>query len=446
MAVERFKHDGKWKIIGSSSGKVQVSDDKLDSESINSVQNKVITEALENKADIVDKLVNAYGIRSEGNVGYYMPNIDVGDSTHTLATKADIISNEALESKATMYNLYAMNDLTAEQLEANVKALESVQNNEVAIYKVYTNDGTYAIADVKLVSGPYLEAYVYVNTPNTTDKQATVTKYTYTFTQAGEYTTSDRQEVIVPSLSKVEEMIEGLPSEGTGSEVKIYKVYQNPQNEDELAANKAAYDASAAGANAIYQMNYILGWITATYVVSLGDICALAFYLTGPDEDDTTVQGSGIRLIINSDGSIYDFAEITIDAPSTEKVEEMISEAKVEIIDNLESENTTAALSANQGRVLSKKIDSEKENIINDIVSNEEVIAATFNDIHTVIKDIKENISKNATKEELQYEIDDLKSKIISNEEVIANALSDLNTKFLDLESRLRDVENNTEQ
>lgn len=282
MAVERFKHDGKWKIIGSSSGKVQIADDKLDSESINSVQNKVITKALENKADIVDKLVNAYGIRSVSNTEYYMPDIGGVNPAHTLATKADIISNEALESKATMYNLYAMDELTPEQVAANEAALVSVQNREVAIYKVYTNDDTYAIADVKLVPGPILEAYVYVNNPDIKSKQATVTKYTYSFDQAGEYTTSDKEEVVVPS----------------------------------------------------------------------------------------------------------------------------------------------------------------KE----DIISNEEVIASAFNNIHIVIKDIKENISKNITKEELQYEIDDLKSKIISNEEVIANALSNLNAKFLDLESRLRDVENTTEQ
>jgi hypothetical protein len=282
MAVERFKHDGEWKIIGSSSSKVQVADDKLDPESINSVQNKVITKALENKADIVDKLVNAYGIRSVSNTEYYMPDIGGVNPAHSLATKADIINSGSSENKATMYNLYAMDELSEERLEANAKALESVQNREVAIYKVYTNDDTYAIADVKIVPGPYLEAYVDVNIPNEESKQATITKYTYTFEPGGYYYTSDKEEVVVP--------------------------------------------------------------------------------------------------------------------------------------------------------------------LKEEIISNEEVIASAFNNIHIVIRDIKESILNNVTKEELQYEIEDLRSKIIANEEVIANALSDLNTKFLDLESRLIDVEKITEQ
>lgn len=247
MAVERFKHDGKWKIIGSSSGKVQIADDKLDSESINSVQNKVITKALENKADIVDKLVNAYGIRSVSNTEYYMPDIGGVNPARTLATKADIISNEALESKATMYNIYAMDDLTAEQLAANETAFEAAQNSEVAVYRVYTNDTSYALADVKIVDGPYLEAYVYVNTPNPTDKQATITRYKYSFNQAGEYLPSDKdvEEVIVPSIAKVNELISSGETGGSsvgGLETRIVYIPSYTSNNTTLTNEEKEYN------------------------------------------------------------------------------------------------------------------------------------------------------------------------------------------------------------
>lgn len=220
--VFKYKEGNEWKVLstgGSSSIEV---DTELSATSENPIANKVVYNMAVNveqaivsmgaeKANTENGLVEGRGFKVTDTEKYYLPGTTIPsdgvENTNILATKAEVLSNEVIDNKATVYNLYAMDDLSEEQLEANVKALESVQNREVAIYKVYTNDDTYAIADVKLVPGPYLEAYVYVNNPDETSNQATITRYIYTFNQAGAYDTSDKEEVIVPSLSKVEEMI-----------------------------------------------------------------------------------------------------------------------------------------------------------------------------------------------------------------------------------------------
>lgn len=517
--VFKYKEGNEWKVLSTGgNGSIEV-DTLLDPTSENPIANKAvyamavsveegfseIDENLSKKANTENGLVEGRGFKVTDTIKYYLPNtagkVEGVENTNILVTKAEVLSNEVIDNKATVYNLYAMDELTAEQLAANEAALVSVQNREVAIYKVYTDDDTYAIADVKIVDGPYLEAYVYVSNPNEESKQATITKYTYTFTQAGEYTTSDKEEIVVPSIAKVNELISsggtggsggGLelrelkmsgsaddnaynletlelikenkvipaikagdstltpithngynhfsllvvemgievcmsftmgedgsitmsedtlapyvlnsPSKvlewltkskaltqvgmhepvyviynallclvdcieagGTGSTravvqfnygsqrfervynattgeeistteiplgggggtaaegVKMYKVYQNPKDADELAANKAAYDAIAAGEDAIYQMNWIIGWITATYALTMMDICGLAFGLTAPADDGSCVQSGNVSLLINSDGSILSFEEKQVYAPSTEKVEEMIA-------------------------------------------------------------------------------------------------------------------------
>lgn len=236
--VFKYKEGNEWKVLSTGgNGSIEV-DTVLDPTSENPIANKAvyamavsveegfseIDENLSKKANTENGLVEGRGFKVSDTKKYYLPGTTIPsdgvENTNILATKAEVLSNEVINSKATVYNLYAMDPLSEEQSEANAKALESVQNREVAIYKVYTNDDTYAIADVKLVPGPYLEAYVYVNNPDTTSKQATITKHTYTFDQAGEYMTGDKQEVIVPSLSKVEDMV-GNSGGTNGLEIRI---------------------------------------------------------------------------------------------------------------------------------------------------------------------------------------------------------------------------------
>jgi hypothetical protein len=391
MAVERFKHDGEWKIIGSSSGKVQVADDKLDPESINSVQNKVITKALENKADIVDKLVNAYGIRSVSNTEYYMPDIGGVNPAHSLATKADIINSGTGGSGGGLELRELKMSGSADDNAYNLETLELMKENKV-LPAVSAGNGI--LVPVTYNSGGEFIVRVVV-------QKGIEAQMTLTMAEDGSFEIYDdiSAPYVLTSPSRVLEWL----------------------TKNDVLASLNSFESA--------------------FVFYEGQFCLIDYYkATTGDATKKAVQfnyGSQRfeRVYNATTGEEISTTEIPLGGGES-----------VEVVDNLESESTTAALSANQGRVLSEKIDSEKENIINNIVSNEEVIASAFNNIHIVIRDIKESISNNVTKEELQYEIEDLRSKIIANEAVIANALSDLNTKFLDLESRLIDVEKITEQ
>lgn len=239
--VFKYKKDNQWNVLSTGGSGNIVVDTALDGTSSNPIANNAVYnlgirieetfedvfEALSEKANTENALVEGRGFKVTDNVKYYLPNTTTStdptvDDSHIIATKADTLSNETLNKKATLYNLYAMDDLTSEQLASNEVVFQAAQNGEVALYRVYTNDTAYALADVKIVDGPYLEAYVYVTTPNTTDKQVTITRYKYSFNQAGEYLPSDEdvEEIVVPSLSKVEDMV-GSSGGNNGLEIRI---------------------------------------------------------------------------------------------------------------------------------------------------------------------------------------------------------------------------------
>jgi hypothetical protein len=378
-----------WQILSTGdTGNITV-DTELKATSENPIANKAvyamavsveegfseIDENLSKKANTENGLVEGRGFKVSDTEKYYLPGTTIPsdgvENTNILATKAEVLSNEVIDSKATVYNLYAMDPLSEEQLEANAKALESVQNREVAIYKVYTNDDTYAIADVKLVPSLYLEAYVYVSNPDTTSKQATITKYTYTFNQAGEYTTSDKQEVVVPSLSKVEEIVVNSGGGGTASEgVKMYQVYLDPANDAEKAVNVEAYNAIKNSEDAVFYYNETVDNTTIrhslTTLMSTDDLVGVQFtYLATvigtSDTDSNGIGEYGIKYslrIINSSGSTTALIKDSEHRlPTVTKVEEMISEASTTSIevDSVMSETSENAVS---NKVIKEYVDN----------------------------------------------------------------------------------------
>ena len=76
------------------------------------------------------------------------------------------------------------------------------------------------------------------------------------------------------------------------------------------------------------------------------------------------------------------------------------------------------------------------QSITNEIVENEEVHAAALNDLNNRISELAENVQgETITKAEFQSVIDSIKAMILANEEVHAAALNDLNTRISILEN-----------
>lgn len=85
---------------------------------------------------------------------------------------------------------------------------------------------------------------------------------------------------------------------------------------------------------------------------------------------------------------------------------------------------------------LAKK--EELDNLANEMVANEEVHAAAYNDLDSRLKDIGSLISGVAvTKEEFQEGLQAITDEIVANEEVIAAALTDLNNRIQAIITRL---------
>ena len=76
------------------------------------------------------------------------------------------------------------------------------------------------------------------------------------------------------------------------------------------------------------------------------------------------------------------------------------------------------------------------QSITNEIVENEEVHAAALNDLNNRISELAENVQgETITKAEFQSVVDSIKAMILANEEVHAAALNDLNTRISILEN-----------
>lgn len=141
---------------------------------------------------------------------------------------------------------------------------------------------------------------------------------------------------------------------GTAAEGgKFYPVYVpsvlmvEELSEEQKAANAQVYQSVVSNEDAVYYLYQTYQGIDmhirimCTGTSNVFGQATLQAYIYGVN------QVTQFAITINSDGSIVDTSgEIPLGGES------------VEVVDNLESESATAALSANQGRVLKEYVDS----------------------------------------------------------------------------------------
>ena len=113
-----------------------------------------------------------------------------------------------------------------------------------------------------------------------------------------------------------------------------------------------------------------------------------------------------------------------------------------EIVDNLESSDPYAALSANQGRVLDEKIDSTKEEL-------NDKIDATKSELEQDIADAKEELNNRITQVEtdLNQKIDDTKQELTEDLEEAKTELNNkIDTTKQELTNKIEETENTLNQ
>lgn len=87
------------------------------------------------------------------------------------------------------------------------------------------------------------------------------------------------------------------------------------------------------------------------------------------------------------------------------------------------------------------EIRNELSNLTNEMIANEEVVAAALNDLDVRVKEVSANVSgETATKVELQDAVISLTNTILENEEITATALNDLNTRLNEILTRLNNA------
>ena len=107
--------------------------------------------------------------------------------------------------------------------------------------------------------------------------------------------------------------------------------------------------------------------------------------------------------------------------------ESILGEGNIEIKANVDTSNLATK--------------EELESLTNEMIANEEVVAAALNDLDVRVKEVSANVSgETATKVELQDAVTSLTNTILENEEITAAALNDLNTRLNEILTRLNNA------
>lgn len=154
----------------------------------------------------------------------------------------------------------------------------------------------------------------------------------------------------------LKEMIENVPSGGDEG-TKVCMVYYADGHQEE---NKKAYEAVKNADDALYYIDYE-GYKYTSLVHAHQDDMAV-FVSTQQHIADGEATLVNLQVILSQDGLFVHKSNSGEIFPSTTKVQEMISASDesegVTVVDNLNSESATAALSAKQGKVLKDMINN----------------------------------------------------------------------------------------
>lgn len=168
------------------------------------------------------------------------------------------------------------------------------------------------------------------------------------------------------------------------------------------------------------------------------------------DTSENPVQSKAIKQYV--DNSIQN-VEIAIDSELSNTSENPIQnkiitevvinkQDKIEDIETIRSGAALGATALQEHQDISHLATKEElTSLTNEMITNEEVTAASLNELNERVNKISENVSgETATKVELQDAVTSLTNTILENEEVHAAALNDLNSRIEQIITRLNNA------
>lgn len=267
---------------------------KLDSE--NPVQNKIITAALKNKADISDNLVLAEGMKNAEGITFNLSNT-YNTETQILATQEDILRTIAntdevyvgdeipeddnsikmwidtnagfdysgntieVSGGASIYTIYTNSELSADQQLANKEAFESVISGEEAVYYVQVSEKDY-IASYTLYNNT---AVFTCSNVEVTSDGGDLMSITVSINANGSIANLSVQEGSVPNLEYINSILEdkGASIPVVSSEEELETLSQNKgdlavilSNDEIKSGNIRCLDLPSISMTVVQQLDF----------------------------------------------------------------------------------------------------------------------------------------------------------------------------------------------
>lgn len=317
MALVKYKNSaGDWIPVQLSIPTIEV-DSFLSSASTNPVQNKVIKEALDNK-------VNTGALSAVAISGNYSDLNNL--PTFATINGQDITKTDNIIIKDKVYTIYTQlltgqSSLTSDQIASNKSAYDSVLANENAVYYFASSNLNTALLSTHVtILSDSLVTFVSNIIAGSDLKDITITMVQVTINSEGNIVEESNPVVNIPTEEKVQELL-SFKQDNLVSGVNIKTI----NNQSILIEN----------------------------------------------EDITNIQISSDIIV---DSTISETSENPVQNKIIKAyVDDAISELNVEVVDNLESTETTSALSANQGRVLKGLVDSKMDSTTFKTINGNEI-------------------------------------------------------------------------
>lgn len=222
----------------------------------------------------------------------------------------------------------------------------------------------------------------------------------------------------------------------------ITEVVTNKQ--DKIEDIETIRSGAALGATALQEHQDISHLATKEELTSLTNEMIANEEVTAASLNDLDARVSAIAE--NISGSAATKEELEAAVATLEAADTANSEAITAVDGKVDTLETTVVENYATKSELQTEVDTLNGTITtlqNEVIANEEVTAASLNEINDRVNQLSANVSsESATKVELQDAVTSLTNTILENEEISASAFNDINNRLQAIIMRLEALEN----